>query len=183
MAATTKPSAARGTRRNRLVQDYEHDTYKLRGKLKEPTVCTGCGVLFHKGRWSWGPVPAGAAPVTCPACHRIRDKYPMGLVTITGTFTEDLSEQVLAVIHNAEAQEKQEHALARIMGIERRPQGFVVSTTDAHLPRRIGRSLHKAYQGELHFEYDHEEDFVRVSWTNGGNGRSPGATKTRPIVK
>lgn len=165
MVATTKSRAAPGNRRMRLVQNYEHDTYKQRGKPKEPTVCSSCGVLYHKGRWNWGQAPAGATPTTCPACHRIHDKYPMGLVTITGTFTEKLYEQIVAAIHNAEAQEKKEHALARIMGIERRPGGLVVSTTDTHLPRRIGRTLHTSYQGQLRLEYDHEEDFVRVNWT------------------
>jgi NMD protein affecting ribosome stability and mRNA decay len=148
-----------------MVQEYRHDTYRLRGKLKEPTVCSGCGALFHKGRWTWGSAPSGAQSTTCPACHRIRDKYPMGLVTIMGNFKEKQHEQVVGIIHNTEVQEKKEHPLSRIMGIERRPEGLVISTTDTHLPRRVGEALKHAYHGELSFHYDQDEEFVRVTWT------------------
>jgi hypothetical protein len=50
------------------------------------------------------------------------------------------------------------------MGIERRPGGLVISTTDTHLPRRIGEALKHAYHGELQLHYDRNEDFVRVNW-------------------
>jgi hypothetical protein len=89
----------------------------------------------------------------------------MGLVTIMGSFKEKQHEQVVGVIHNAEAQEKKEHPLSRIMGIERRPEGLVISTTDTHLPRRIGEALKHAYHGELSLHYDQDEEFVRVTWT------------------
>lgn len=165
MAAKAKATARRGARRDRLVQEYQHDTYKVRGKLKEPTVCSGCGALFHKGRWTWGSVPRGAHSTTCPACHRTHDKYPKGLVTITGDFKEAQHEQVRGVIRNTEAREMKEHPLSRIMAIERRPEGLVISTTDTHLPRRIGEALTHAYRGDLDFHYDRDEDFIRVNWT------------------
>jgi hypothetical protein len=41
----------------------------------------------------------------------------------------------------------------------------VISTTDTHLPRRIGESLHHAYQGALGVHYDEGEQFVRVIWS------------------
>ena len=164
MASKIKRPTGHGPRRDRIVQEYEHDPYKLRGKLKEPTVCSGCGALFHKGRWTWAFVPSGATSTTCPACHRVHDKYPKGLVTITGTFNESQQDQVRGVIKNAEARESREHPLSRIIGIERRPEGLVISTTDTHLPRRIGETLKHAYHGELELHYDRGEDFVRVNW-------------------
>ena len=82
----------------------------------------------------------------------------------TGTFNESQQEQVRGVIKNTEAREIREHPLSRIMGIERRPEGLVISTTDTHLPRRIGEALKHAYHGELELHYDHDEDFVRVNW-------------------
>lgn len=164
MAAKQKATAVRGARRDRMVQEYQHDTYKQRGKLKEPTVCGGCGALFHKGRWTWNSVPVGSASTICPACHRTRDRYPKGLVTITGSFKEKQHEQVVGIIHNTEAQEKKEHPMSRIMAVERRPEGLVISTTDTHLPRRIGEALKHAYHGELSLHYNHDEDFIRVNW-------------------
>lgn len=165
MAGKVKGTGGQGARRDRMVQEYQHDTYKLRGKLKEPTVCSGCGALFHKGRWTWGSAPRGAHSAVCPACYRVRDKYPKGLVTIMGSFKEKQHVQVMGVIHNAEAQEKKEHPLSRVMGVERRPEGLVISTTDTHLPRRIGEALKHAYHGDLSLHYDRDEDFVRVTWT------------------
>ena len=165
MAAKTKTPAGLGTRRDRTVQEYQHDTYKLRGKLKEPTVCSECGALFHKGRWTWGSAPANAAEIVCPACLRIRDKYPKGLVTIKGGGKDEQHEQVIGLVKNTEEIEKKEHPLSRIMSIETKPEGLVISTTDTHLPRRIGEALKHAYHGDLELHYDKAEDFVRVTWT------------------
>jgi NMD protein affecting ribosome stability and mRNA decay len=165
MATKMKTPAERTVRRDRIVQEYQHDTYKLRRKLKEPTVCRVCGALFHRGRWTWGCIPIGAKSTTCPACHRKRDKYPKGLVTLRGSFNRKLKEQIRGVINNTEAREMQEHPLSRVMGIESRPEGLVISTTDTHLPRRIGEALKHAYHGTLKLHYDHDEDFVRVNWT------------------
>jgi len=164
MAAKAKTLAGLGARRDRSVQEYQHDTYKLRGKLKEPTVCPECGALFHKGRWTWGTAPGKAEEASCPACHRMRDKYPKGFVTIKGGFKDEQREQVIGVVKNTEAIEKKEHPLSRIMSIETKREGLVISTTDTHLPRRIGEALKHAYHGELELHYDKDEDFVRVTW-------------------
>lgn len=164
MAPKIKTPAGLGVRRDRNVQEYQHDTYKLRGKLKEPTVCPACGASFQKGRWTWAPRPAGAHESLCPACHRIRDKYPKGLLTIAGPFLADHREEILGVVHNTEAKEKAEHPLSRIMAIEQQDGALVVSTTDTHLPRRIGEMLHRAYQGKFRVHYDEGEQFVRVKW-------------------
>lgn len=153
-----------GARRDRMVQEYQHDTYKLRGKLKESTVCTECGALFHKGRWTWGAKPDGAYEIVCPACMRVRDKYPKGLLTLKGSFKDEHKDQVMGVIRNTEAQEKQQHPLSRVMGIEEQREGLILSTTDTHLPRRIGEALQHAYHGELEFHYDQDEGFIRVTW-------------------
>ena len=151
-------------RHDRVVQEGQHDSYKMPGKLKEPTVCKTCGALFHKGRWTWGTKPTGADEIVCPACLRIEDKNPKGFVTLKGAYKDQHRDQVMGLIHNAEAQEKKEYPLARIMTIENRAEGLVVLTTDTHLPRRIGEALKHAHHGELELQYDKDEDFIRVTW-------------------
>jgi len=156
--------AGRGARKDRAVQEYVHDPYKARGKPKEPTACPQCGAVFHRGRWTWGPKPPRAHEALCPACHRIRDKYPQGILTIMGPFLRDHKEEILGVVHNAEAKEKAEHPLSRIMSIEPQGDEVVVATTDAHLSRRIGEMLHHAYQGDFSFHYEEGDQFIRVKW-------------------
>ncbi len=47
-------------RRDRLVGETRHDPYQATQKRPEPTVCPGCGAVFHEGRWQWLTKPAGA---------------------------------------------------------------------------------------------------------------------------
>lgn len=163
---TNSPTAgSHEARRTRFVEEDRHDSYKLSGKLEEPTVCPQCSAVFHKGRWSWVTPPVGAHETVCPACHRLQDKRPKGVLMLKGAFASQQSEQVMGVIKNIETKENKEHPLARIMSIETTPDGLVVSTTDAHLPRQIGEALKHAYQGELDIHYGEGEDSVRVNWT------------------
>ena len=152
-------------RRDRTIQEHVHNTYRLREKLREPSVCPQCGVVFHKGRWGWNARPPGAEEVLCQACHRINDHYPQGLIRLTGPFFAEHKDEVLNAVRNQEAQERAEHPLSRIMSIRDEAGDAVVETTDVHLPRRIGEALHHAYHGALTFHYDEDEQFIRVQWS------------------
>ncbi len=161
-----KDVARRVPRTDRLIREHVHDPYKTRLKLPEPTVCPECGAVFHKGRWQWAEImPTDAHEEMCQACHRTKDKYPAGTLTLAGGFIDDHKDEILHLVRNQEELEKGEHPLHRIMDIEEEPGRIVVSTTDIHLPRRIGEALHKAYEGELDFRYEAEAYFLRVNWT------------------
>ncbi len=98
MSARAKAPAGRAPRRDRTIQEYQHDTYKAKKKLKEPTVCSECRVVFHKGRWSWAPQPPGAHEALCPACHRNKDHNPKGLLTLRGDFLAGHYDELLGLI-------------------------------------------------------------------------------------
>ncbi len=164
MTGRAKLPPGRAPRGDRRIQEYEHDTYKTKGKLPEPTACPQCGAVFHKGRWTWDPKPQGAHETLCPACHRIKDHYPKGLLTLKGAFLAQHYDEIHGLVRNEEAKEKAEHPLSRIMKIEQQDDATVISTTDTHLPRRIGETLHHAYEGEFNFHYDQGEEFIRVFW-------------------
>jgi NMD protein affecting ribosome stability and mRNA decay len=164
MKTRTAPASGSRARRDRDVREYEHDSYKTKRKLKEPTACPQCGAVFHRGRWSWAPKPADAHEALCPACQRIEDKYPKGLVTLTGPYLISREDELVGLIRNAEASEKGQHPLSRIMAIEKKKDKMVISTTDSHLARRIGSALKDAHQGDLDVQYNKAEDFVRVQW-------------------
>lgn len=151
-------------RRDRLVQDTRHDAYKARHKLPEPTVCAQCGAVFQGGRWQWLPRPAQAHEQMCPACHRIHDAFPAGFVTVGGLFFKQHREELLHLVSNEEARAKAEHPLKRIMNIEDQDGDTLITTTDIHLARGIGEALHHAYQGELEYHYNEQENLLRVVW-------------------
>lgn len=153
-------------RGDRLIRERVHDPYKTRLKLRDPTVCPQCGAVYHGGRWRWGKLcPAGASKEMCQACHRTNDKYPAGEVTLRGLFVKDHKDEILHLVRNTEKRENAEHPLHRIMNIEGRPDGMFVTTTDIHLPRRIGQAIFDAYKGDFDFHYDEEGYFIRVNWS------------------
>lgn len=52
------------------------------------------------------------------------------------------------------------------MNIEETDGAVLVTTTDIHLARRLGEALHHAYQGELEYHYNPDENLLRVHWTH-----------------
>jgi NMD protein affecting ribosome stability and mRNA decay len=159
------PNAPRPPRRDRLLREHEHDTYKLRGKLPDPTACPECGAMFRKGRWKWGSPPADAQRTTCPACLRIQDGYPGGYLSLLGGFAQEHRQEIVALARRVEEREKQEHPLKRIMKIDEREDQILVTTTDPKLARNIGDAIHSAYKGELDSAYSRDENLLRVTWT------------------
>ena len=151
-------------RMGRVQYDGILDPYKRVQKLPEPSYCRQCGAVYHAGRWHWGPQPSGARAVLCQACHRINDKYPAGVLTLTGSSVAANSDELKRVALHLEAAEKQDHPLNRIIDIEQNPNGLVIKTTDIHLPVRIGKAIKRAFRGELDEHFDEAGYFVRVKW-------------------
>jgi hypothetical protein len=100
----------------------------------------------------------------CPACQRIRDKLPAGEVTLEGTFVNAHRTELVQLVHNQAKHEREEHPMNRIMDLDEGADRVHVSTTDIHLPQRIGEALKRAYDGELEVHYGHDEYTVRVHW-------------------
>lgn len=154
-----------GPRRGGRAQDPSvTDPYKRTKRLHEPTVCPQCGAVYHEGHWQWRERPAGAHEELCQACHRINDNFPAGVVTLSGDFLSAHREEILHLVRRQEETEKREHPFNRIMNIEEAPDRIVVTTTDIHLPRRIGEALKGAFHGDVDLKYDEDGYFLRVEW-------------------
>jgi hypothetical protein len=149
----------------RAQDEAVDDPYARRMKPPDPTVCRHCGAVFHKGRWQWMRLPMEADRASCPACQRVHDDYPAGIVSLTGSFVLEHRDELRALARHQEGLEKTEHALNRIMAIRDLPEGFEITTTDIHLPRRIGEAVKRAYDGDLDLQFEEDRYFLRVRWT------------------
>ena len=111
-----------------------------------------------------GTASKGSSSVRYPACRRIRDKLPAGYLIIDGIFVAHHCDELLQLVRNEAERECREHVLHRVMNIEASAERIVVTTTDIHLPRRIGHALESAYQGKLELSYGEDEYVVRAHW-------------------
>lgn len=164
MKPRTPPPGFRRIRRDRQIHELVHDSYKARSKPVAPAVCPDCGALFHEGRWQRLPAPARARRIRCPACHRIRDRFPAGYVVLDGKFLGEHRDEVLHLLRHVESRKNAEHPLQRIMDISLENGSTVVTTTDPHLARALGEAVHRAYRGKLEFHYNPEQNLLRVHW-------------------
>ena len=152
-------------RRDRLIQERVHDPYKTRSKLREPTVCPVCKAVYRGGRWQWVELlPIKANEETCQACHRIKDDFPAGVLTLTGSFVNAHRNEIISVARRHEKLENAEHPLHRILRIEEQPDALVIKTTDIHLPRRIADGIHHAFKGHMAVHYDEGGYLFRANW-------------------
>ncbi len=154
-------------RKDRLVRERRHDVYRIEKKLREPSKCGGCGAVFTDGRWSWADAPEITKTTTCPACQRIQDNVPAGILSLSGSFLDEHREELIGLIRNVEALEKGEHPLERIMSLSEIDVGLEVRTTGIHVARRIGDALARSYQGDLNFTYGNGEKSILISWRRG----------------
>ena len=159
-----EPRAHAKGHRDRQVEEVVHDPYMARSKPPEPALCPECGVVYHKGRWQRAARPVKAHEHLCPACHRIKDRFPAGYVKLSGDFLGAHRDEIRHLVRNEEHRESEDHPLQRIMDITEEGGVTSVTTTDVHLARRIGEALHHAYQGKLDIKYSQDEYVVRVTW-------------------
>ncbi len=151
-------------KKDRLIQEARHDTYRLRGKLPDPTLCSVCRACYMKGRWTWETPPAGAQETVCPACRRISENFPAGFVEVAGEFYKTHREEIHNLIENIQKRVMERRPLERIIAKKETLRGLVVTTTGVRIARLIGESLGRAYQGELQFKYGQGAKQIRVIW-------------------
>jgi hypothetical protein len=168
---STPIHSSRPNRRPRLgfgnprLTEEVHDPYRGTTKPRGPQRCSQCGATYLRGRWRWqGLTPPPPARIVCPACRRVNDRYPAGELILTGSFVAVHADEILHLIRNVEAAETREHPMNRVMAIKRRQGAIGVTTTDVHLPRRLGHALEDAWHGTLETHYDEQGYFARVTW-------------------
>jgi hypothetical protein len=144
------------------------DPYTPKGGYKEAAFCGECGAVYRNKRWSAGEAmtaPAGMHQVVCPACLRMHDHNPAGVVTLSGDYLRQKADAILYDIKHIEAMFRRKNPLGRIMEIEKEEGRITISTTEDRLAQKMGREVFKAHKGELHYQWAHDQNLVRVSWS------------------
>jgi hypothetical protein len=101
-----------------FIMPARHDPYRADNKPKGEQVCPHCGLVNRRGRWLRAQGTPQAQSAACPACRRIADRLPAGILTVEGPFAFEKREDVLATARNVAEKVESEHPLERIMSIE-----------------------------------------------------------------
>jgi len=158
-------SAAGKPRESASNKPSRRDPYAPKGKLAEPAVCGKCGLVYRGGRWVRSRSAATGKRVTCPSCKRVADRYPAGIVTLSGPYLKEHREEIEHLIRHVEQREQRYHPLKRVMALRATRGGLEVTTTDAKLARNIGVALRRAHRGELDYDWTAVESVMRVTWS------------------
>jgi NMD protein affecting ribosome stability and mRNA decay len=140
----------------------------------ELSYCTKCGVIYRQKRWLMDPDelvrlkgdPA-AGRILCPACQRMRDNVPGGFLILSGEYLREHETEILELIKNTEAKSRSKNPLGRIMEILQEGNTITIRTTLDKLAEKLGKQIFKAHSGELHYQWSHGENYVRVNWKRG----------------
>lgn len=148
----------------------DHEAGKHRGDvaMKEPAVCEVCGNIYVNRRWlRAGSDVAVSDPhrVVCPACVAKSDNITSGYVHLEGHFVRDHWDEIKKLLDNEADRAADDNPLARIMAFEKeRDDAFTVRTTTEHLAQRLGNSVKKAFDGDIRYDFSHENKLAHVWW-------------------
>lgn len=154
------------------------DPYIPDQHLKDGTVCTGCGAVYHHQRWTLDErlrdtlVAAGTPHETrCPGCQIIKDRLPQGIVTLHGDYWPQHREDITNLVKNEETRARSTNPIERVMDMREENGCLVIETTTEKLAQRIGRSIHNAHKGDVEYKWSDGNQLVRVEWAREMNGK------------
>lgn len=148
------------------------DGHQSDKKISEPALCSECGAIYAKGRWTFekifetsSPMHKAELPETiCAACLQIKEGVPAGFVYIKGKFFKEHKEEIENLLRNEAAKTSETNPLARIMDWKEAKTRLTVTTTTEHLAQHLGRALQRAYNGDVRYDFSHENKLARVYW-------------------
>jgi hypothetical protein len=101
------------------MQPHTKDSYREPKRPKGDRICEGCGAVCDAGRWTWYATPRDRRQLECPACKRMRENVPAGELVLHGAYLHAHRGMILELLQRQADMETSEHALERIMEIER----------------------------------------------------------------
>lgn len=143
------------------------DAYQEKEGVKGAAYCT-CGAVYRNKRWlhaESSAVRSAGESIVCPACRRIADQNPAGVLSLSGDYYGAHESEIDNLINNSAEGSAAKNPLGRVMEIIKEKEGVTISTTDVKLAQKIGRDLFRAHDGELHYIWSHAGGPVRVTWS------------------
>jgi NMD protein affecting ribosome stability and mRNA decay len=147
------------------------DPYILDEGMPEPSVCTSCHAIYRNKRWylkeqDYYTIKESDTvhETVCPACQKMDQLYPEGVVTLRGDYLWKHEEEILNILRNTENNAMAKNPLERIMSIKPEGDALVIETTEEKLAEHLGRALNKAYQGDLEIVWSDNHSLCRVNW-------------------
>jgi rubredoxin len=154
-----------GTQEKGQMSVRSSDVYLPKRGLPETARCKGCGLIYRNKRWQAETTPGKIdSEVLCPACQRTEDHNPGGVVTLSGPYLASHKAEILNTIRHQEAKSREKNPIARIMEIKEEVGRITVTTTEDKLAQKLGREVFKSQKGELHYQWSHDQNLVRVEW-------------------
>jgi NMD protein affecting ribosome stability and mRNA decay len=148
------------------------DPYRLE-EGQEAAVCSQCHALYQGKRWFFDEKLfnrlAGGLRIreaTCPTCRKIEDRYPEGILNLSGEFFSQHRDEIVKLLEKEASRVSKRNVMDRLIGMT--PEGkdkLVVETTTEKLAQHLGRAVYRAYKGELEFHWSEMNRFVRVYWS------------------
>jgi NMD protein affecting ribosome stability and mRNA decay len=147
------------------------DPYIMDAGMPEPALCTSCHAIYRNKRWylkeqDYKTIREDATvhETVCPACQKMDQLYPEGVVTLRGDYLWKHEEEILNILRNTENNAMAKNPLERIMNIRPEGDALVIETTEEKLAEHLGRALNKAHQGHLEITWSDNHSLCRVNW-------------------
>ncbi len=154
--------------------DRETDPYIPRKSASAVGICSKCRAIYRNKRWVIDEKEFAARTrkgareaiswTRCPACRKIEDGFPAGVVTLSGGYLRDHRDDILNLIRNEEKRAMGFNPLERIIRVEDKGDTLEIATTDEKLAQRIGREVGKACRGTVEYKWSEDSKLLRVSW-------------------
>ncbi len=154
--------------------DHDAGRHRPARALPEPAVCEECGDVYADRRWSRadetqvGKDHSHFRPptmVVCPGCSRQRSGVPAGYVYLEGAFLLKHQDEIARLVTNEAIRASEDNPLTLILVWESDEMGrLTVTTTTEHLAQRLGHAIEKAFDGDIRYDFSHENKLARVYW-------------------
>jgi hypothetical protein len=143
---------------------------RKRPAVPDPTLCAGCGAVFHRKTWrrsrrrTLAALRQEAPLLVCPACRQMAEHRALGQVRLEGTYVERHAAEIRRRILNAAARARRTQPERRLLGLEMRGPVWEVLTTSQKLAHRLGRELQKAFGGTVSYAWSDRDGSLLAVW-------------------